>query len=110
MSQDPNDLGSFFAPPAFKPAEALVDLRRRLRELRALDERSAGNTGAVVLNLKGQPVIELTAGPDAIEARLARRPARSPEWQARSIRSSAQLRDFAEEVRRRLAQWDDETG
>ena len=34
-----DDLGDFFAPPAFKPDEALVGLRRQLRDLRVLAER-----------------------------------------------------------------------
>ena len=37
MSND--DSAGFFAPPAFKPAEALVQLRRSLRDLRGLSER-----------------------------------------------------------------------
>jgi len=99
MSTD--DFG--FAPPPFKPAEALVQLKRSLRDLRTLAERGDG------YELKGAQVIELTAGEAAIDARLARRPSRQvPEWDAFTLASSADVRKFSDEVKKRLARWTEE--
>ncbi len=95
------DDDSFLAPPPFKPAEALVQLRRSLRELRGLSERGAG------FDWKGQAVVALEASDEAIAARLARRPARSPEWEPRILRSSADVRRFGDDVKRAVARWRD---
>lgn len=94
----------FFALPPFKPDEALVQLRRSLRELRALTERNDG------FELRGQAVVQVTASPqgDHLQARLVRQPARSPEWDTRALRSAADVRDFIDEVKRRLNRWSDE--
>ena len=99
MSND--DFG--FALPPFKPAEALVLLKRGLRDLRTLAERGDG------YELKGAKVMELSAGESAIEARLAKRPSRQvPEWDRFTLGSSADVRKFTDEVKRRLARWTEE--
>jgi hypothetical protein len=92
-------MDDFFAPPPFKPDEALVQLKRSLRDLRALAERGAG------FELKGQPVVELAVEGAAIRARIARRPARSPEWEARVLKNSADVRQFTADLKKRLEQW-----
>jgi hypothetical protein len=91
-----------FAPPPFKPAEALVQLKRQLRELRPLAERGSG------LQLQGQDVVDLQADEQVIRARLAKRPARSPEWTNHVLRSSADVRRFVDEVKAQLRRWSDE--
>ena len=53
-----------FAAPPFKPAEALVLLKRQLRDLKPLAERGDH------YDIKGRPVIRLEATEAAIEARL----------------------------------------
>lgn len=89
-----------FAPPPFKPADALVQLKRTLRDLRGLAERGNG------FGWKGHAVLELSADAQAIQARLARRPARTPEWTAFTLKGSPDVRRFTDEVKKRLAQWD----
>jgi hypothetical protein len=89
-----------FALPAFKPAEALVQLKRGLREMRGLAERGQG------FDWKGQAVIELGTTDQAIQARLARRPARTPEWTAFTLKGAPDVRRFTDEVKKRIAQWD----
>lgn len=93
-----------FALPAFKPADALVQLKRTLRDLRPLAERGP------TFELKGQAVVLLEADAQAIAAKLARRPGRSPEWDAFRLASNADVRKFTDEARKRLARWsnDDE--
>ena len=91
----------FFALPAFKPAEALVQLKRQLRDQRRLAERDDG------FEVRGQPVIQLAATEATIEARLARRPARSPEWTHHTLKNSADVRKFVDTVKAQLARWDD---
>lgn len=99
MSTD--DFG--FAPPPFKAAEALVQLKRGLRDLRTLAERGEG------FELKGARVMELQAGEAAIEAKLAKRPSRQvPEWDRFTLDSSASVRQFTDEVKKRLARWTEE--
>ncbi|MEK8032217.1 hypothetical protein AACH06_15420 [Ideonella sp. DXS29W] len=92
-----------FAPPPFKPADALVLLKRTLRDLRTLTERGDG------FELKGARVMELAAGTTSIEARLAKRPSRQvPEWDGFTLDSSAAVRKFTDELKKRLARWTEE--
>jgi len=94
---DPGD--DFFAPPAFKPDEALVTLKRQLRDQRPLAER--GNR----FELNGKPVIELAAEAATIQARIAKRPAMSPEWEKLTLKNSADVRKLVDEVKKRLSRW-----
>ena len=98
------DLPDFgFAPPPFKPDEALVQLRRQLRELRPLAERGPG------FDYKAKAVIELAVAEDGrIDARLAKRPAQRPEWTAHRLGSGADVRRFVDTVRQQLRRWDDD--
>ena len=98
MSAD--DFG--FAPPAFQPAEALVLLKRQLRDLKPLTERGAR------YEIKGRPVMELAATDTHIAARLVRRPATSPEWTAEHLASAPDVRRFVDIVKKRLQQWERE--
>jgi hypothetical protein len=89
-----------FAPPAFRPQEALVTLKRQLRDLKPLAERGDR------YEIKGQRVIELAAAADAIDARLARRPANCPEWATERLASAPDVRRFLDTVKKRLQQWE----
>jgi hypothetical protein len=100
MTADSPD--DFFAPPAFKPDEALITLKRQLRELRPLAER--GNR----FELNGKAVIDLRAEADTLTARLAKRPAVSPEWDTLTLKNSADVRKCVDEAKKRLARWQDE--
>ncbi len=93
--------GFAFAPPPFKPAEALLQLQRTLRGLGGLAERGAQ------FEWKGRPAITLAAGDDVIEVRLARRPTTRPEWETRTLSNGADVRKFADDVKQRLARWRD---
>ena len=99
MTDESESTNDIFAAPAFKPAEALVGLKRQLRELRPLAERGAR------FELRGQPVLELAATEAAIEARLAKRPAISPEWSRQVLGNSADVRRFVDTVKQHLARW-----
>ena len=90
-----------FAPPSFKPGEALVTLRRSLRDL-GLAERGTG------FELRGKRVLELAAEQSAIRARIARRLMITPEWDAMTIAGAADTRKLLDEVKKRLARWERE--
>ncbi len=92
-----------FALPPFKPADALVLLQRALRDVRPLVQRQAEFTW------KGQVVINLNATDTALTARLAKRPARVPEWDTSTLASSADVRKFTDEVKKRVGRWGDDT-
>ncbi|WP_416761236.1 hypothetical protein ACNI65_03590 [Roseateles sp. So40a] len=92
----------FFAPPPFKAEEALVQLRRSLRDLRQLTERGTG------WSYEGNEVLQLAAADGAITAKLAKKPLRSPDWETRVCRNAADVRKLQDDVKRRLAQWADE--
>lgn len=92
----------FFAPPAFDPAAGLQNLRRSLRDLRQLSERG-GN-----FELRGRAVADFAIEGQAIQARLARQPAHVPQWDTRLLKSSADVRQLVDEVKKRLARWSDE--
>jgi hypothetical protein len=97
MSED--DPG--FALPAFNADEALVTLRRSLRDLK-LTERGNG------LELRGRRVVELSSDGSAISARVARKLALTPEWDNRVLRSAGDVRKLLDEVRQRLERWQQE--
>ena len=100
MSADDDFSG--FAPPPFKAAEVLVGLRRQLRDLRPLAERGAR------YEIGGRAVLELAAEDAAIVARIAKRPALTPEWTTSRLGSSLDVRRFVDTVRQRLRQWDND--
>jgi hypothetical protein len=94
-------MDDFFALPPFKPDEALIQLKRTVRELRGLSER----TNQFVW--KGLPVLELAVEGEALVGKLAKRPAHSPQWETRTMRNNADVRKFSDELKVRVARWTD---
>lgn len=91
----------FLSPPSFTPEQALVQLKRTLRALGGLTERGRQ------FEWKGRPAVTLDVAGAQLQARLARRPATSPEWEARALKSGADVRRFGEDVKQRVARWRD---
>mgnify|MGYP006280891783 CR=1 FL=1 len=90
-----------FAPPPFKPDEALQRLRRDLREL-GLSERAG------VFEQRGLAWVRAVVAEGHIAAAVVRKPSRqSPEWQPRTLTTSAEVRDFTQQLKRQLALWSD---
>jgi hypothetical protein len=96
-----SDDGQGWALPPFKPDDALVTLKRALRDLK-LNER--GNH----FELRGKRVIELSVDGASINARLARRLMLTPEWDRVAVASVADQRKLIDDVKKRLARWDQE--
>jgi hypothetical protein len=94
------DADDFFAPPPFKPTEALQRLQRDLRSL-GLVERAG------VFERQGQAWVTVRTAAQALEVALAKAPARTPQWQPRTLKDNAQLRDFVAAVKQQLARHDD---
>lgn len=94
MSED------FFAAPPFKPDEALQRARRELREL-GLSERE-GRFERRSLQIARVVVVGAT-----LKAAVVKRPGRTPEWREKTLRSSAELRDFVADLKKKLASWSD---
>ena len=90
-----------FAPPPFKPDEALVQLKRSLHALQ-LAERGNG------FELRGKRVLELQVDGPALTARIARKLALTPEWDRQVIQSAPDPRKLIDEVKKRLARWERE--
>ena len=99
MSDEPEFAG--FAPPPFKADEALVQIRRALRDLKLAERGHA-------YELRGKRVVELAPEAGAIGVRLARKLALTPEWDRLTLRSAAEQRKLIDEVRKRLARWEHE--
>lgn len=92
---------SGFAPPPFKPDEALQRLKRELREL-GLAEREG------VFERRGLAIARVRIDGGQLAAAMVQRPSRnSPSWQTRTLASSAALRDFVAELKKALQQWGD---
>jgi hypothetical protein len=90
-----------FAPPPFKPDEALQRLKRELREL-GLAEREG------VFERRGMAIARMRVDGAMLAAAIVKRPSRaSPQWQARTLASSAAVRDFGAELKKALLQWGD---
>jgi hypothetical protein len=95
-----DDFGGF-APPAFDVDQALVTLRRGLRDLKLTEHGNA-------YELRGKRVVELAVEGGAIKVRLARRPMATPEWDRATVASAAEQRKLLDEVNKRLAKWESE--
>ncbi len=87
-----------FSPPPFRPDEALVQLKRSLRDLK-LAERGSG------FELKGKRAVDVVVDGDVLRVKLARRLVNTPEWDASVLRSSADQRKLVDEVKKRLERW-----
>ena len=89
-----------FAPPLFSPDEALQRARRDLRDL-GLVEREGR------FERKTQQIARIAIDGATLKAAIVRRPGRSPEWTEKTLRSSADLRDFVADLKKKLASWSD---
>ncbi len=90
-----------FVPPAFNPDDALAGLKRSLREL-GLAERAG------VFERRGTAVAKAAVDGAAIAAAVVKKPSRnSPEWQPKTLKSGAEVRDFVADLKRKLAGWSD---
>jgi hypothetical protein len=92
----------FFAPPPFKPAEALIQLKRSLRDLRPLAERGDG------FDLQGCRVIELAVEGDTIAVKFAKTQSRSPQWERVVLKNGADVRRCVDDAKKRLVRWTEE--
>jgi hypothetical protein len=90
----------FFAPPPFNPETARATLVRALRDLR-LAERG----GAFEFN--GQPVVRAQVDGGVLRLDVAKRPSRSPDWERAQAADHAQLRRFIDDVKKRVARWNE---
>jgi hypothetical protein len=94
-----------FATPAFNAADALVALKRHLRDLKVREGRlSERGTG---YELGGRKVIDLTGDAQSLTAKLAKKPTQTPEWTTHVMRSQADVRKFQDTVKQQLARWTD---
>ena len=91
----------FFAAVPFKAAEALVSLKRQLRDLK-LAERGAA------FELRGKRMAELAVEDNSIQIKLARRLMLTPEWDRLVVKSAADQRKLVDEIKKRLARWEHE--
>ena len=104
-----DDLGDFFALPPFKPDEALVQLRRQLKELK-LQEQPGSTPHRFAL--KGVVVAELQVSADAakpaVAAAVVKRPLQRPEWVRQQLDSRDAVRKWIDAFKRQLASWTDD--
>ena len=99
MSTPDDDGAGWQVPtPTFDAQAAQRTLGRLLRELSLVERGDAWLLG-------GQPVATLAVQGDALQVRLAKRPARTPEWELFTLRSAPDLRRLQDEIRRRLLHW-----
>jgi hypothetical protein len=90
-----------FAPPPFKPDDALQRLTRDLREL-GLAEREG------VFERRGVAIARVHVDGAQLAAAIVKRPSRAgPQWQTRTLASSAAVRDFSADLKKALLQWGD---
>lgn len=90
-----------FAPPPFRPEEALQRLRRDLREL-GLAEREG------CFERRGLRIARPVLAEGLLRIDTVQRPVRSsPQWQPRTLHSMADVRDYLTDLKKKLAQWSD---
>ena len=96
-----NDHSFGFAPPPFNADSALVTLKRALRDMKLAERGNA-------YELRCKRVVELAVEDAAIHAKLARRLMLTPEWDRVTVKSAAEQRKLIDEVKKRLARWEQE--
>jgi hypothetical protein len=96
-----NDDSFGFAPPPFDAANALVAIKRALRDMKLAERGNA-------YELRGKRVVELSIDGAGVVARLARRLMLTPEWDRVGVASAEQQRKLIDEVKKRLARWEQE--
>lgn len=87
------------APPSFNAESALQTMKRFVRDQRVLTERSEGWT------LGGDVLLKLALEGATVKAQLAKRPARTPEWDMFTLKSAPDVRKLQDEIKRRLMRW-----
>lgn len=97
----PDEPDCGFAPPPFNAANALVALKRSLRDLKLAERGNA-------YELRGKRVVELAVEESGVTAKLARKLALAPEWDRQFVNSAAAQRKLVDEVKKRLARWEQE--
>jgi hypothetical protein len=90
----------FFAPPPFDPDTARATLARALRDLKLVERNGA-------FELNGQPVVKVRIEGALLELDVARKPMRSPDWEHAEAADHARLRRFIDDVKRRVARWNE---
>jgi hypothetical protein len=90
-----------FAPPPFNAEQALLQLKRSLRDLK-LSERGNG------FELRGKRVAEFELDGALIRGRVARRLVLTPEWDRVEIKSSAEQRKCVDDLKKRIERWERE--
>jgi hypothetical protein len=95
-----DDLGGF-APPPFNADNALVAIKRALRDMKLAERGNA-------YELRGKRVVELAVESTKVTANLARRLMLTPEWDRVTVASATEQRKLLDEVKKRLARWENE--
>jgi hypothetical protein len=90
------------APPPFDADSALQTMKRFVRDQRVLAERGEG------WMLGADVVLKLAVDGAAVKLQLARRPARTPEWDTFTLKSATDTRKLQDEIKRRLTRWKDD--
>lgn len=90
------------APPPFNADSALQTMTRFARDQRVLLPRGEG------WMLGADVVLKLSVDGAAVKVQLAKRPARTPEWDSFTLTSATELRKLQDEIKRRLTRWKDE--
>ena len=98
MSDDTWDI----APPPFNADSALQTMKRFARDQRVRAERSEG------WMLGADTVLKLAVDGATVAVQLAKRPARTPEWDRFTLKSATDLRKVQDEIKRRLTRWKDD--
>lgn len=107
-----DDLGDFFALPPFKPDEALVQLRRQLKELKLQEQPGSAPhrfalKGVVVAELQVAAVTGDAPKP-ALAAAVVKRPLQRPEWVRQQLDSRDAVRKWLDALKRQVANWSDD--
>ena len=90
------------APPPFNAESALQTMKRFARDQRVLAER--GDSWMLGADF----VLKLSADGPTVKVQLAKRPARTPEWDMITLKSATELRKLQDEIKRRLTRWKEE--
>jgi hypothetical protein len=95
-----DDFGGF-APPPFNAENALHQIKRGLRDLKLAEK-------GLAFELRGKRVAELNTDDGAIQVKLTRKLALTPEWDRFTIKSHTEQRKLLADLKQRLERWERE--